>query len=393
MAYSFLRVSRMLLVMLLLATIGLRSGQVGGIPIFDDGDSKKKAAEFALTDVRALFPSASTYKRTDTDVIKVFNGQIQLGTIISSSPLADSIAGYASSVPVLIGVNMSNKIVGVRLLKNYESADFVAKIYRSGFLESWTGKSVHDGAALKTDGVSGATVTSQALISTIRFSLSRQSSKELDAEQGLTLAQLLRLAAAFTLLAASIAQLIYPAKLKRFRIPLQIATIAVVGFWIGDSLSMQLLYSWLIYGVTLSQKLFLVAAVLAAIAIPLLTNKAFYCTYLCPYGAAQELAGKLSKRKIRITPRVMQYLMHLREWLFGVLLFLLLLGVSLDITYVEPFSAFAYKSAGWPILTLAILFVVLSIFIPRAWCRFFCPTGQLLEFIRRLLIVKPSSSK
>lgn len=236
----------MLLVMLLLATIGLRSGQVGGIPIFDDGDSKKKAAEFALTDVRALFPSASTYKRTDTDVIKVFNGQIQLGTIISSSPLADSIAGYASSVPVLIGVNMSNKIVGVRLLKNYESADFVAKIYRSGFLESWTGKSVHDGAALKTDGVSGATVTSQALISTIRFSLSRQSSKELDAEQGLTLAQLLRLAAAFTLLAASIAQLIYPAKLKRFRIPLQIATIAVVGFWIGDSLSMQLLYSGLI---------------------------------------------------------------------------------------------------------------------------------------------------
>ena len=34
-------------------------------------------------------------------------------------------------------------------------------------------------------------------------------------------------------------------------------------------------------------------------------------------------------------------------------------------------------------VVLAVLFLLLSVAIPRAWCRYFCPTGALIDFFRR----------
>ena len=58
---------------------------------------------------------------------------------------------------------------------------------------------------------------------------------------------------------------------------------------------------------------------------------------------------------------------------------LMLTGVWSEWMNYELFIAFIFKSASWVIILLAIVFVLLSIFVPRPYCRFVCPMGSLFK--------------
>jgi len=80
-------------------------------------------------------------------------------------------------------------------------------------------------------------------------------------------------------------------------------------------------------------------------------------------------------------------LLRLLKWVrpvgLGVIAIILLFGVSVDLTDVEPFSAFTYQTASAVVLVMAIFFLLVSVIIPKPWCNYFCPTGQLLELMRK----------
>jgi len=145
---------------------------------------------------------------------------------------------------------------------------------------------------------------------------------------------------------------------------------------------MYLLHAWVINGIPFSSQCILSVIVILSVAIPLFLNKSFYCDYLCPYGAAQELAGKLNKNKIPIPLRNAFIIKHLRKILFFILMLTVLLIVNIDLTNFEPFSAFIFVSASVAAISLALIFLVLSIFFNKPWCHYFCPTGQFLDFFR-----------
>ena len=58
---------------------------------------------------------------------------------------------------------------------------------------------------------------------------------------------------------------------------------------------------------------------------------------------------------------------------------LLWLGIGSSWIDYELFAAFVVESAGWVMISVGLLVVVLAIFIPRPYCRFVCPTGALLK--------------
>ena len=120
-----------------------------------------------------------------------------------------------------------------------------------------------------------------------------------------------------------------------------------------------------------------------AIVLPLVTNKSFYCTFVCPYGACQELTGKVYSKKIKLPIAVLRVLKWVRPAGLGAIAVILLFGISVDFTNIEPFSAFTYQSASTVVLVMALFFLLVSIVIPKPWCNYFCPTGQLLELIRK----------
>jgi hypothetical protein len=59
-----------------------------------------------------------------------------------------------------------------------------------------------------------------------------------------------------------------------------------------------------------------------------------------------------------------------------------MLQAPFDLAGLEPFDAYVVRSAGWATIAVALAGLVASLFIPQAYCRYGCPTGALLEFVR-----------
>ena len=384
------------IITLFLGIIGLQNGRIFGHDVSDKGEKvaaatsteptgKTVAEAVTIEHIKEIFPEATNFEVADNRIL-VYDGNKEIGWGYSSSPVSDSIIGYASSVPVFIGFDKSDNVVGLALLENSESPDFVERVVKSGFMESWNNRNIDEVVEMNVDSVSGATMTSSAVIKTVKNTVGTYQKQTVDLSSSFNIWGIAKISLGMLLLGLAILQFFFPKKLKPFRTVHQILVVIILGFWSGTFLSISSLYNWTINGLDLSTRLFVFLILLFSIVLPFITKKAFYCTYLCPYGASQSLIGKLRKTKITINARWRNFLSKLREKLFAILMVLLLSGVSFDLTNIEPFAAFMFKAASVPVIILAAIFLVLSLFIPQPWCRYICPTGQLLEHIRKVNI-------
>jgi polyferredoxin len=57
--------------------------------------------------------------------------------------------------------------------------------------------------------------------------------------------------------------------------------------------------------------------------------------------------------------------------------------MHVNLSALEPFDAYLIGIAGWGSIAIAILGLVASLFVSMAYCRYGCPTGALLSFLRR----------
>lgn len=86
--------------------------------------------------------------------------------------------GYGGSIEILVGINLDNKIVGVKILNHNETPGLGNKIEQKPFLKQLLNKTATE-VKLKKDGgkidaITGATISSQAVIDAIRKSLDRK---------------------------------------------------------------------------------------------------------------------------------------------------------------------------------------------------------------------------
>ncbi|MFR5658339.1 MAG: 4Fe-4S binding protein [Butyricimonas faecihominis] len=96
----------------------------------------------------------------------------------------------------------------------------------------------------------------------------------------------------------ALASMFWGSRMKRWRYVLQVSSVLILGFWSGYFVSLELLFNWLLNGVPWGARILLPVIAVLALACPLFLNKGYYCAYLCPFGAAQELVGKVRKKKI-----------------------------------------------------------------------------------------------
>ena len=382
----FYKISQLLLIALLIITIAAHKKKIFNYSFHSKASKentqqkKQSGTSFSIKDIQILFQNAKKFEKKDK-IFKVHDAKNKiLGYAINTSPYTDDIIGYASNVPILIGFSPENKIIGIHLLENAESEDFVKTIRDTGFFESWNGLSATKALEKKVDAVSGATMTSDAVIKGIKKRLAIH--KNIEVKQKINTEKIFKKIASALILLFALA-CFYFKKLKKQRMYLLIASIAVLGFWQSKFISLALIQGWMINGIPFSTQIILAIILLLAVLIPLTSKKAFYCSYICPYGASQELVGKILKKKPKLPNFLKSFLSTLRPRIFMGIVFLLLIGLQFDLTNVEPFSAFAYQAASKAVLILAVLFLILSIFINKPWCQYFCPTGQLLDIFRK----------
>lgn len=336
-------------------------------------------------------------RQTHAAVVSVAQGSDTLevqpdGTfVVNTRVLAKDVQGYGGLVPLKIHIDKDGRLTAIEAEPNAESPSFFDRAKE--LFSRWQGKTIDEAMAEDVDAVSGATFSSKAIIRNVQRGLAyakqhgladggkgaQEESAERTVATGWTLGSIVALIA---VLLGAVVPLF--TNNRRLHLVQLVVNVVVLGLWTGTFVSYTLFLRLFAGGVSLSAIGTLAAPLLmliVALLYPLAGRSGHYCAHVCPFGSAQELAGKLSRRKLRITPRVLRMLTALRNLLWGVLMALLLTGTCSAWIDYELFTAFIYSSASVWVIVLAMLFLVLSVWVPRPYCRFVCPTGALMKSV------------
>ena len=90
-------------------------------------------------------------------------------TVVNTTTLAEDVEGYAGPTPLKIYIK-KNKIEKIEPLKNIETPKYFALIKRD-LLGKWNGLNVKKAATQEVDVITGATMSSEAVIENVRRGL------------------------------------------------------------------------------------------------------------------------------------------------------------------------------------------------------------------------------
>lgn len=346
------------------------------------GTSRLFPDVLTLTEIQKLFPQADAFSPdTRKGWHAVMQSGARIGYAVRSSPAGDRVRGYAGPTEVLAAVSADGlQVTGALVRRSYDSADYVDRLLDDpAGLDHLVKRPVAEWAAMNVktaglEGISGATQTSYAVAESLHrtFAAAPDAPRELPwREIGLVGICAGALAMAFTRLRGK----------KRFRLAWQAVLIAGFGFVLGDLLSISLLAGWSRHGVPALSALLLLAAM--ALLIPWSTGRQIYCHQICPHGALQEWLGRFPRLHWQVPQRLHRVLLLLPAVLLGVLFLIAVIFPAATLAVFEPFDAWVLKTAAVVSGIIAIAGLAASVFVPQAYCRYGCPTGALLKFVRK----------
>ncbi|NMA69857.1 MAG: 4Fe-4S binding protein [Desulfitobacterium sp.] len=109
--------------------------------------------------------------------------------------------------------------------------------------------------------------------------------------------------------------------------------------------------------------------------------KNLYCSWVCPFGAAQEFTGKFTGAKLRCSEGIKQKLKKLKYISFYLVLLLAFFLHTPSVANFEPFAVL-FGQDGYGVQWLLMPLILLAaLFVNRFWCNYFCPVGVANEFV------------
>lgn len=302
--------------------------------------------------------------------------------------------GYGG--PLVVGIRARRTEDGGRLneilmLSHKETPAFMARLELALFFRQFAGKDVRDNfiVADDIDVVTGATVSSKGFTAAIRDAVHLGAVEQLDleptwGEPGWSFGA--NEAALLLIFALAFVAGYHKGKLGRIaKVSVIAGSLIFIGFYANASLSLASL-SGPLMGYIPSPKehplwWIMVVGVLSSI---LLLGRNVYCQQLCPFMVVQDLIRRISGLKLRVDSRFQKRARSLVFFMSWMGLMLIFLSVQPALGSYEPFAMmFSLEGLGiqWYILPASLLG---AFFVPRFWCRLFCPVGLYLNELVRL---------
>lgn len=350
-------------------------------------------APVTVEEVKSIYPAAA---QLDVDpgersgwFVKDAHG-VELGYVLRTAPVSDAIIGYRGWTDTLVAFDPALRVLGIRIRDSQDTRDHVQDVRDDrSFMKLWNGKSWDEIVRVTPEeagieGVSGASMTSMAMAEGIMRRLRAANSALAHKPPPLRFAA--RDIGLVVVLGLALVLAFHGVHGRPWlRRTFQVAVIAYVGFINGDLLAQSLFVGWAQAGSTPWRAApGLVLLLAAALAVPWATRKPLYCHHLCPHGAAQMLLSRVAPKRWRITlrPDFERGLRWLPGLLLGAVIVISILLLPIDLAHLEPFDAYVIQAAGWATITIALVGLIASLFVPLAYCHYGCPTGALLEFVR-----------
>lgn len=325
----------------------------------------------SLADVQKAYPQALSYNKNKD---KSYNATTADGSIIGnfivSNDFIDNNFGYAGEINTLVAFS-GNIVSSVVLMDNVDSRNYVRKLYDSGLIKRWDGMEFSQLPFTNIDAVTGATLTSSAVIRAVKESSATYLT--VVASSKISIIKVLKIVLFAIIIILSLI-MSFRKGMSRYRTIYLIFIILASGFVLQAMLSTALLSGWLKHGLSISNSWMNITLLLLALLMPLLHKNRYYCTYLCPMGALQELTGKISPFK-KLSLKILKFRYFNTSDIFLLFIVISMYGHwGIEMTNVEPFSAFAITIASWGMLIFGAVVILLSLFFNRPWCAV-CPTG------------------
>ncbi|MCU4162642.1 4Fe-4S binding protein [Carboxylicivirga caseinilyticus] len=337
---------------------------------------------YNLSDIKKVYPQAISFrKNTDKSLTILDVSNKAIGFALISEELEARSQGYAGNVPLLIAINAERMITGVHLLKNNETGDYIEHVVDKHLLDSWNRLPLDTNLMnIQVDAITGATRSSNAIIRNFEKTIGNYLLLEKQRIK-ISWSLILQITMTVVLILLSL-NMVLRRKHKKIYIYYLVAVLGIMGLWLKQMLSLEVLHNWLSHGLPWQSNPLLIVILILSVAMAIAGHKKYYCNFLCPMGALQVLTAKISPFKKRPFP-VKLGVVTLRNIYLTYIWVSLILGFALPLANLEPFISFSFSVASIIMLGAGILIVLLSVFFNRPWCQL-CPTGCLLDTIPSL---------
>lgn len=322
-------------------------------------------------------------------------------TVYRSAETTEGVIGFQGPTELLwvIGEDESSVVEAIRIRDSYDNEPYVDYVRTDRyFWKKFIGRPLDELAefdATSVEGVSGATMTSQAIAEAMVVSAKaireRRATEVTEstswlARQAATIrwsaAELATIAMLLGVLVVSRFGSLRKGKLRSLWL---LVTFVVMGVWTGNLLSLALFAGWGSGGVAWSIAPGLALLAIVGLLSPPIGKSNPYCNHLCPHGALQQLVrpGHKSRRHVRLSARSQQILKRLGPTTAAIAYLMVLFRPQTDLASWEPFHAYLYPIAGIGTIVIATISFAFSLAVPMGYCRFGCPTGSILDYMRR----------
>ncbi|MFQ5905989.1 MAG: FMN-binding protein [bacterium] len=347
--------------------------------------------EVGLPQLLLAFPSAHSFsdKLKNPPRLDAYGkDKSLLGSVVRSEDLAPEIKGYAGSISLLTGVSHDGTISGVVVLDHNETPSYVRTL--PNWVNTFRGRSVRDSLRLgeDVDGMSGATVTSRAIVDGVRIS-SRAVARKVygigvPEERGgkFAVREIVKAAIAGLLFMAAILGVIR--RKDQYRWVTLVLGLVLVGFVYNFQLSILNVSAILSLKPSFALS-FWILFTLSVLTAPVLGR--VYCNWICPFGAVQEITHRILPKMGKPPPahrgaEVLKLIILWETTLAAIL------TANLMYADYEPFmTLFARRGTVllWSFLGVVLFF---SLFRYRFWCRYFCALGGFYYLLSRFRLSK-----
>lgn len=347
-----------------------------------------------VEEIHDWYPTAASIDEPSGQVFDL--QQMVVGRAVRTGSYADGLIGYQGPTELLLRVGSDDLIEGIRIRRSFDNEPYVDYVRtEAGFWKRFVGMSLSELASFRpqeegVEGVSGATMTSQTVADTLVAGAGgflAEAVRRDQPKQGWMSQVHWEWADVATLTVIVMAGLISHLRWFRFtwfRRAWLLLVVGIIGFWAGNLISMALIAGWSAEGIAWRLAPGLSAMAFVALVLPPISKGNPYCNHLCPHGALQQLVrpSRIARRRRKLSPGVGRLLVRVPGGMLVIAYLTLLIRPSVDLSSWEPFHAYLVRIAGWSSLALATGSLVLAVMIPMAYCRWGCPTGRLMDYLR-----------
>ncbi|MHC4543093.1 MAG: 4Fe-4S binding protein [Planctomycetota bacterium] len=336
------------------------------------------------------------------------------GYVFSSEDLAPEVRGFGGKMNLAIYVDTAGRLINFHIIRSNETPAYLDLLSRPDaprgvpprtndltWYDRLNGRKLFQPQPFADiHSVTGATVSSEAILSALQTSAHRFASQvlgqslESEFKEKTRLANLTDTHGIYMIGAFALALIVIYCGGFWSRLAVLCLNLVVGGIILNTQYSSEQIASILSLQ---TPAVGLSGACLLAIGIPILVIffGNLYCGYICPFGAVQELLGYVVPERFKHTISV-ESMQKARFVKYGVLLVVIIVfffSRNRSTLVADPLiSIFNFQfwqlSIFGPLLLIVAIALIGSVFYTRFWCRYLCPVGAFLSLLNKVVILK-----